>query len=79
MLVIWPNRDYHWYRQDADGTWSHKPGSTKVITGVVDPVADARERGYTSIVGYYYITEACDAVFYYNSKFIDLDEYGEGN
>ena len=60
MLVIWPNRDYHWYRQDADGTWSHKPGSTKVITGVVDPVADARERGYTSIVGYYYITEACD-------------------
>ena len=36
LLVIWPNRDYHWYRQDADGTWSHKPGSTKVITGVVD-------------------------------------------
>lgn len=19
-------RDYHWYRQNPDGTWSHKPG-----------------------------------------------------
>jgi hypothetical protein len=25
-LVIWPNRDYHWYRQDNIGCWSHKPG-----------------------------------------------------
>lgn len=22
--------DYHWYRQNSDGTWSHKPGSTNV-------------------------------------------------
>lgn len=22
--------DYHWYRQDPDGTWSHKPGSDTV-------------------------------------------------
>lgn len=27
-LVIWPGRDYHWYRQDDNGCWSHKPGST---------------------------------------------------
>jgi hypothetical protein len=27
-LVIWPNADYHWYRQDKVGCWSHKPGST---------------------------------------------------
>ncbi len=27
-LVIWPNTDYHWYRQDSNGCWSHKPGST---------------------------------------------------
>ncbi|HEV2740662.1 MAG TPA: hypothetical protein VGU66_19025 [Candidatus Elarobacter sp.] len=25
-LVIWPLEDYHWYRQDADGCWSHKTG-----------------------------------------------------
>jgi hypothetical protein len=27
-LVIWPGYDYHWYRQDKVGCWSHKPGST---------------------------------------------------
>jgi hypothetical protein len=27
-LVIWPNADYHWYRQDSVGCWSHKPGRT---------------------------------------------------
>lgn len=30
-LVIWPGVDYHWYRQDKNGCWSHKPGSTPVI------------------------------------------------
>jgi hypothetical protein len=29
-LVIWPNVDFHWYRQDNVGCWSHKPGSTAV-------------------------------------------------
>lgn len=29
-LVIWPNQDYHWYRQDNVGCWSHKPGQTPV-------------------------------------------------
>ena len=27
-LVIWPGTDYHWYRQDKVGCWSHKPGQT---------------------------------------------------
>lgn len=30
-LVIWPNRDYHWYRQDKNGCWSHKPGRTAAV------------------------------------------------
>jgi hypothetical protein len=29
-LVIWPDTDYHWYRQDSVGCWSHKPGQTAV-------------------------------------------------
>jgi hypothetical protein len=29
-LVISPNEDYHWYRKNDDGTYSHKPGATKV-------------------------------------------------
>lgn len=30
-LVIAPGEDFHWYRQDKDGTWSHKPGHTSVV------------------------------------------------
>jgi hypothetical protein len=28
-LVIAPGRDYHWYRLDRNGHWSHKPGWTE--------------------------------------------------
>jgi hypothetical protein len=44
----------------ADGTWSHKMGNGSASTGVIDPVQNARNLGYTTIVGYYYITEVCD-------------------
>src|SRR6185436_15253134 len=27
-LVVDPGVDYHWYRQDSNGYWSHKPGNT---------------------------------------------------
>jgi hypothetical protein len=29
-LAIDNNRDYHWYRQDKKGYWSHKPGHSNV-------------------------------------------------
>jgi hypothetical protein len=29
-LVVHPKEDYHFYRQDPDGFWSHKDGSNKV-------------------------------------------------
>jgi len=29
-VVADAGQDYHFYRQDADGYWSHKPGATKV-------------------------------------------------
>lgn len=28
-LCIYPGRDYHWYRKDRDGKWSHKMGWTE--------------------------------------------------
>jgi hypothetical protein len=28
--VVDPDEDYHFYRQDSNGYWSHKPGSTSV-------------------------------------------------
>jgi hypothetical protein len=27
-LVVDPGADYHWYRQDGNGMWTHKPGRT---------------------------------------------------
>ena len=30
--VVDPKNDYHFYRQDSNGMWTHKPGSTKVTT-----------------------------------------------
>jgi hypothetical protein len=29
-LVVDPNNTYHFYRQNPDGTWSHKPGTLEV-------------------------------------------------
>jgi hypothetical protein len=54
-LVVDPNVDFHWYRQDAGGTWSHKPGQTPAVN--VDasgrPITDPRtaNRDYTSTGG----------------------------
>ncbi len=70
-LVIAPNEDYHWYRQNSDGTWSHKPGSNNVIKTdyqgkiIYDPaVADRRydysrfhTTNYTQWVGCFAVSE----------------------
>lgn len=58
---IFTNQDYHWYRQDADGYWSHKPGTTNVKRTddsgklIVDPETCDRGR-YTNFVGFFAIT-----------------------
>ena len=31
FLALDPGNDYHWWRMNNDGYWSHKPGSTDVI------------------------------------------------
>lgn len=44
--------DYHWYRQNSDGTWSHKPGRTQVRNTdnsnkiIMDPRTCNRNAGY---------------------------------
>ena len=60
-LVIAPGTDYHWYRQDSDGLWSHKPGITPLTRFdesdeyILDPeVADRGE--YTQFIGYFAVT-----------------------
>ena len=54
------NSDYHWYRKDTNGNWSHKPGSTIVGPQISDPLEDAKERGYTVFVGRYYVGPQSD-------------------
>jgi len=56
-LVIWPNTDYHWYRQDNVGCWSHKPGQTDVrnVDNAGHPITDpqtADRGGYTTFCTY---------------------------
>lgn len=44
-----PNSDFHYYRQDGDGFWSHKPGQTDVTDRdgsgnlIIDPRSSNRE------------------------------------
>lgn len=63
-LVIAPNRDYHWYRKNYDGTWSHKPGGTAVTNLdrkgnlIYDPESCDRTTGfpsYSEFVGFYQV------------------------
>ncbi len=59
-LVIWPNVDYHWYRQDNVGCWSHKPGSTAVrnVDNAGHPITDPKtaNRGNYTIFCTYMVT-----------------------
>jgi len=62
-LVIWPGRDYHWYRQDSGGCWSHKPGQTAArnVDNAGRPISDPRscDRGpYTDFCTYMITTRA---------------------
>ena len=52
------NPDYHWYRQDGDGTWSDKPGNTAIQRcypgsnkPVTNPDLDASQSGYPNKCG----------------------------
>ena len=58
-LVVAPNSDYHWYREQRGGFWGHKPGRTPARNTdnngalVVNPETAARGF-YTDFCGYYY-------------------------
>jgi len=57
-LVIWPGKDYHWYRLDETTQWSHKPGQTPVrdYDQSGKPITDPKscDRGpYTEFVGFF--------------------------
>lgn len=58
-LVIWPDRDYHWYRLDKNAMWSHKPGQTAArnTDNSGNLISDPKscDRGpYTQFCGFYH-------------------------
>ena len=64
-IVIAPGVDYHWYVQNSDGYWSHKPGTTsctKVDASgnfITDPQTANRNysyANYSKFCGYYIMT-----------------------
>lgn len=60
-----PDKDYHFYRQDEDMTWSHKPGNTKATNTdesgniILNPLdcdrnfKNNQNRNYNRFCGYY--------------------------
>lgn len=52
------NPDYHWYRLDGDGTWSHKPGQTAATNrdnsgNVITDPRTANRGNYSIFCGFY--------------------------
>ena len=58
-LFIDEGTDFHWYRKDSDGNWSHKPGSTAAtnLDNSGDEISDPRDADtgdYTFVCFMYY-------------------------
>lgn len=61
-----PDSDYHFYRQNPDGTWSHKPGTTNAINVdangklIFDPETPnqyySNQLNYSEFCGFFYVT-----------------------
>jgi|GEM_PF-3338914 len=59
-LVVAPDYDYHWYRRDDSGKWSHKPGATPATVfdnsdHEIDSPETADRGYYTDFCGYFRI------------------------
>ena len=58
VALVVSNSDYHWYRQDSDGLWSHKQGTYPVQRTdnsgdlIVDPMI-ANRGAYSTFVGFF--------------------------
>ncbi|XP_078382118.1 uncharacterized protein LOC144664781 [Oculina patagonica] len=57
-LVVAPGLDYHWYRLDKDGTWSHKPGQTPVtqLDYAGNTINDPRAAAVAPYLPYQFVT-----------------------
>jgi len=66
-LVLAPGFDYHWYRQDTVGCWSHKPGHTPArnVDNSGNPITDPQtaDRGPYSVFCSYMIAYTTDVIY----------------
>lgn len=56
-LVVAPGWDFHWYRQDKNGMWTHKPGGTQATNldnsgNTITNPETANRGAYTDFCGY---------------------------
>lgn len=66
------HRDYHWYRQNPDGSWSHKPGNGKVRDFDFDgnPIMDPQ---FCNRMSSAFISEEKNCVYCFNySSFVNF-------
>lgn len=62
VALIVGKTDYHWYRQNPDGFWSHKPGKEPVTNvdqqynSIIDPQYAEWSKDYTKFIGYFAVT-----------------------
>ena len=62
VVLIVGKDDYHWYRQNSDGFWSHKPGDRPVTNvdqqgnSIIDPQYAEWSDSYKKFVGYFAVT-----------------------
>lgn len=62
-LVIAPGWDYHWYRKDRDGRWSHKMGGTPATNldesgNIITDPRTADRGAYTIFCGCYCVCKS---------------------
>jgi len=66
-LVISPNWDYHWYRKDRDGRWSHKMGGTPATNldnsgNIITDPRTADRGSYTVFCGCFCVSKSKGAI-----------------
>jgi len=62
-LVIWPGNDFHWYRQDNNTRWSHKPGQTPARNtdnsgALISDPRNCNRGPYSNFCGFYHCIPA---------------------
>ncbi|MBI1861805.1 MAG: hypothetical protein HYR96_12895, partial [Deltaproteobacteria bacterium] len=81
-LVVAPGYDYHWYRRDSSGWWTHKMGwlpATNLDNAKLPiPDPESADRGkYTDFCGYFKIRNFPTAQHQQNSGFVRIGNMKE--